>query len=71
MEQTNLIKDLPIHAFELRMDENNLAYLRSLGPSDCIIIYSDLSPELTEKCTSRIAQPFTLIKAGIAPLELK
>lgn len=71
MEQTNLIKDLPIHAFELSMDENNRVYLRSLGPSDCIIIYSDLSPELTEKCTSRIAQPFTLIKAGIAPLELK
>ena len=71
MEQPNLIESLPIHAVELRMDENNRVYLRSLGPSDCIIIYSDLSPELTEKCTSRIAQPFTLIKAGIAPLELK
>lgn len=71
MEQPNLIESLPIHAFELRMDENNRVYLRSLGPSDCIIVYSDLAPELTEKYTSRITQSFTLIKAGIAPLELK
>lgn len=71
MEQPNLIEELPIHAFELRMDENNRVYLRSLGPSDCIIVYSGLAPELTEKYTSRIKQPFTLIKAGIAPLELK
>ena len=71
MEQPNLIEKLPIHAFSLRMDENNQVYLRSLGPSDCIIIYTDLPPELAEKYTSRIKQNFTLIKAGIAPLELK
>ena len=61
---------LPIKAYEL-IKEDGLLMLRTVGHSDTIIIYSSLPVEEIEKFTSRITQPFTLIKAGLAPLELK
>ena len=61
---------LPIKAYEL-IKEDGLLMLRTVGHSDTIIIYSSLPVEEIEKFTSHITQPFTLIKAGLAPLELK
>ena len=64
------IDDLPIRAYSLEHCELGIM-LRDLGPADCLIIYSGLSEEETQSFVQHIKQPHTLIKAGIAPLELK
>lgn len=61
---------LPIKAYEL-IKEYGMLVLQTVGHADTIIIYSSLPEEEIKKFTSHIKQPFTLIKAGLAPLELK
>lgn len=66
----NQIDELPIRAYSLEHHELGIM-LRDLGPADCVIIYSGLSEEETQSFVQHIKQPYTLIKTGVAPLELK